>query len=235
MVSPAGPYLWGILGKNSIEGEYLRDGHGGRSPVPWTRVRAGGGVVERQLLLPAVHFQERLRLRRVAGLQGWTDTHHDFHLHHSERQRRLIIVLLIIVLLTSSMLMGTEVCTVTASSTFPVALQCQWLAGRSLLKIVKGKWWTLMCVKPLAVKDYPASVVVFLDYEPLASMGLREHMAPLLSNPLALPPPSPPCSLPIAIWKMPASDDKAQSPPRCILRLNIQHVWHLRQVTVPFL
>lgn len=56
-----------------------------------------------------------------------------------------------------------------------------------------------MCVKPLAVKDYPTSVVVFLDREPLASTGLREHMAPLLSNPLALPPRSPPRPLPAAI------------------------------------
>lgn len=56
-----------------------------------------------------------------------------------------------------------------------------------------------MCVKPFTVTDYPSSVVAFLDQEQLASVGLREHMAPLLSNPLTLPPASPPRPLPVAV------------------------------------
>lgn len=44
------------------------------------RVRAGRRVIERQLLLPAVHLQEGLRLGRVGGAQGRTDAHHHFHL-----------------------------------------------------------------------------------------------------------------------------------------------------------
>lgn len=56
-----------------------------------------------------------------------------------------------------------------------------------------------MSAEPLAVKDYPSSVVVFLDQEQLASVGLRKHMAPLSSNPLTLPPASPPRPRPVAV------------------------------------
>lgn len=48
-----------------------------------------------------------------------------------------------------------------------------------------------MCVKHHAEGDYPSSGVVFLDQEQLSSMGEQEHMAPLLSHPLTLPPPPP--------------------------------------------
>lgn len=92
-----------------------------------------------------------------------------------------------------------EGCTLAAGSTFPVALQGQRMAGRSVLKLMKRKWWKLMSAEPLAVKDYPSSVVVFLDQEQLASVGLREHMAPLSSNPLTLPPASTPHPLPVAV------------------------------------
>lgn len=36
----------------------------------------------------------------------------------------------------------------------------------------------------LGVVDYPSSRVVFLDQEQLTSMGVQEHMAPLLFHPL---------------------------------------------------
>lgn len=58
-----------------------------------------------------------------------------------------------------------------------------------------------LCKKPLAVKDYPSSVVVFLDQEQLARVGPPPpHPTPrFLSNPFTLPPASPPRPLPVAV------------------------------------
>lgn len=64
--------------------------------------------------------------------------------------------------------------------------------GEVRIESYGGKWWKLMCVKhPAEGGDYPSSEVVFLDRERLSGIGVQEHMAPLLSHPLTLPPPPP--------------------------------------------